>query len=84
MIVLAAIGVFEYAKFTIEVDYEQKIKAKDLAIDSIKNVVLEKNEKLFEYQVALDSLKSHHNEEINNLPNLNYHDLYVKYWGCEE
>ena len=83
-LVLAGIGVYEYSKFVIETEYKDQIKHKDLAIDSIKNVVLQKNERLFEYQVALDSLKAHHDEEINNLPNLNYHDLYIKYWGCSE
>ena len=83
-LIFAIIGIYEYAKFQVESDYEKKIEAKELAIDSVKNVVIEKNNKLFEYQVALDSLKAHHNEEINNLPSLNYHDLYIKYWGCDK
>ena len=80
LIVFLAIGLFEYSKHVVRAEYEQKIDAKNLAIDSIRNVLLDEKEKLHEYKLAFDSLNAHHNKEIDNLPNLDYHDLYIKYW----
>ncbi len=80
LIFFISVSSFYYAKFCIQAENEINNQANNAAIDSIRNVVLEKNEKLFKYKVALDSLKSHHNEEIKNLPNLDYNDLYERYW----
>lgn len=76
LIVFLAIGLFEYSKHVVRAEYEQKIDAKNLAIDSIRNVVLDEKDKNKKYESVIEGLKQHHYEKINNLPDLSYDELY--------